>query len=98
MEGLAQFRPIAEPQRPAPRAEVDPLSAVSAADWSGLDGNGESIPVVPRTEPVFTTNRRESVAAPVLDPIPDAYPTPIPTTDPARGWVTADRLFSDFGD
>jgi hypothetical protein len=98
MAGLSQFRPTAEPARPAPRAEVDPLSSVSAADWSGMDGMGEEMAPLPRSEPVRNTPRRESVAAPALEAASSVGAAPLPATDPIKGWVTADRLFSDFGD
>ncbi len=99
MAGLSDFRPVAEPERPTPRAEVDPLSSVSAADWSGLDGMEDVIEPPTRSEPVPSVPRREPVSVvPVRELEPAAATPPIPTTDPARGWVTADRLFSEFGD
>jgi hypothetical protein len=85
MAGLSRFGPVADPIRPAPRMEVDSLSSVSAADWSGMDGMGEEIASVPKFEPV-----------PDQAPVLEAVSTPV--SDPIKGWVTADRLFSDFGD
>jgi hypothetical protein len=89
MAGLSRFGPVSDPIRPAPRTEVDSLSSVSAADWSGMDGMGEEIAPMPRSEPV---RKPAQAPAPILEPVTT------PMTDPARGWVTAERLFSDFGD
>jgi hypothetical protein len=100
MAGLSRFGPVADPVRPAPRTEVDALSSVSAADWSGMDGMGEELAPLPPISSVPTPPRREPAPAPAPAPIaaPVLEPVSIATTDPIKGWVTADRLFSDFGD
>jgi hypothetical protein len=68
-----------------------------------MDGLGEPIASAPVLDLAPKPARREPAAPPMLEPaavsaVTRSEPEPIPTIDPVKGWVTADRLFSDFGD